>query len=68
MAEKNDKGKKQKPEAGNDGPVLREIVGVVGDVRHDATSRDLDPVTICRQPGFRERAACIQSFALKWNH
>ncbi len=36
-------GKKLKPEAGNDGPVMREIVGVVGDVRHGATSRDLDP-------------------------
>jgi predicted permease len=36
-------GKRLKPEAGNDGPVMREIVGVVGDVRHGATSRDLDP-------------------------
>lgn len=36
-------GKRLKPEAGNDGPVMREIVGVVGDVRHGATARDLDP-------------------------
>jgi putative ABC transport system permease protein len=36
-------GKRLKPEAGNDGPVMREIVGVVGDVRHGATSLDLDP-------------------------
>jgi putative ABC transport system permease protein len=36
-------GKKLKPEAGNGGPVLREIVGVAGDVRHGATLRDLDP-------------------------
>jgi putative ABC transport system permease protein len=37
-------GKKLKPGAGNDGPpVWREIVGVVGDVRHGAMSRDLDP-------------------------
>ena len=38
-------GKKLKPGAGNDGqPVWREIVGVVGDVRHGAMSKDLDPV------------------------
>ncbi|HEY1902181.1 MAG TPA: ABC transporter permease [Terracidiphilus sp.] len=38
-------GKKLKPGAGNDGPpVWRQIVGVVGDVRHGAMSQDLDPV------------------------
>ena len=42
---KNVIGKKLKPGAGNDGPpVWREIVGVVGDVRHGAMSQDLDPV------------------------
>jgi putative ABC transport system permease protein len=41
---KNVIGKKLKPGAGNDGPpVWREIVGVVGDVRHGAMSQDLDP-------------------------
>jgi predicted permease len=38
-------GKKLKPGAGNDGPpVWREIVGVVGDIRHGAMSQDLDPI------------------------
>lgn len=38
-------GKKLKPGAGNDGPpVWRQIVGVVGDVRHGAMARNLDPV------------------------
>ena len=38
-------GKKLKPGAGNGGPpVWREVVGVVGDVRHGAMSQDLDPV------------------------
>ena len=42
---KNVLGKKLKPGAGNGGPpVWREIVGVVGDVRHGALSQDLDPV------------------------
>jgi predicted permease len=38
-------GKKLKPGAGNDGPpVWREVVGVVGDIRHSAMSQDLDPI------------------------
>lgn len=38
-------GKKLKPGAGDDGPPeWREIVGVVGDVRHSATARELDPM------------------------
>jgi predicted permease len=38
-------GKKLKPGAGNGGPpVWREIIGVVGDVRHGAMERNLDPV------------------------
>lgn len=38
-------GKKLKPGAGTDGPPQwREIVGVVGDVRHNATARELDPM------------------------
>lgn len=38
-------GKRLKPGAGNNGPpVWREIVGVVGDVRHGAMAKDLDPV------------------------
>ena len=40
-------GKKLKPGAGTgkpEGPPWREIVGVVGDIRHSATSRDLDPM------------------------
>lgn len=51
-------GKKLKPEAGNDGPVLREIVGVVGDVRHGATSRDLDPGYYLPATQF-PRACCL---------
>jgi putative ABC transport system permease protein len=53
-------GKKLKPEAGNDGPVLREIVGVVGDVRHGATSRDLDPGYYLPATQF-PRACCMYS-------
>ncbi len=37
-------GKKLKPGAGNgSGPVWRQIVGVVGDVRHSATQREMEP-------------------------
>jgi putative ABC transport system permease protein len=53
-------GKKLKPEAGNDGPVLREIVGVVGDVRHGAMSRDLDPGYYLPATQF-PRACCMYS-------
>lgn len=53
-------GKKLKPEAGNDGPVLREIVGLVGDVRHGAMSRDLDPGYYLPATQF-PRACCIYS-------
>jgi predicted permease len=45
LSSENVIGKKLKPGAGNGGPpVWREIVGVVGDVRHGAMSQDLDPV------------------------
>ena len=40
-------GKKLKPGAGNgkpEGPAWREIVGVVGDIRHRATARELEPM------------------------
>jgi putative ABC transport system permease protein len=40
-------GKKLKPGAGNgssDGPPWRQIVGVVGNVRHSATQREMEPV------------------------
>ena len=40
-------GKKLKPGAGNGdpkGPPWREIVGVVGDIRHGATSREMEPM------------------------
>jgi predicted permease len=40
-------GKKLKPGAGNgkpEGPAWREIVGVVGDIRHSATTRELEPM------------------------
>jgi predicted permease len=41
--DENPLGKKLKPGAGNEGPpVWREIVGVVGDIRHGATARELD--------------------------
>jgi predicted permease len=53
-------GKKLKPMAGNDGPVLREIVGVVGDVRHSAMSRELDPGYYLPETQF-PKACCIYS-------
>jgi len=40
-------GKKLKPGAGNgapEGPAWRTIVGVVGDIRHGATSREMEPM------------------------
>lgn len=40
-------GKKLKPGAGNgkpEGPPWREIVGIVGDIRHSATTRAMDPM------------------------
>jgi putative ABC transport system permease protein len=40
-------GKKLKPGAGDgkpEGPAWREIVGVVGDIRHGATERELEPM------------------------
>ena len=52
-------GKKLKPEAGNPA-VLREIVGVVGDVRHGAMSRDLDPGYYLPTSQF-PRACCMYS-------
>lgn len=55
-------GKRLKPEAGNDGPVMREIVGVVGDVRHGAMSRDLDPGYYLPATQF-PRACCLYTVA-----
>ncbi|HSY02486.1 MAG TPA: ABC transporter permease [Acidobacteriaceae bacterium] len=41
----NPLGKKLKPGAGSGGPPKwREIVGVVGDIRHGATEREMDPM------------------------
>lgn len=56
-------GKKLKPGAGNDGPpVWREIIGVVGDIRHGAMSRDLDPMFYIPQSQF-PKWCCMDTVA-----